>query len=223
MISAIFLDNGEPLIEKSVESIVRQVDEVVVASGPKTDLALARRLANVVTEPTPGTGTARVQGILASSGDIVLTCDTDTIYSRGYAEAAARQLRRYSSVMAGRIMPYEDPVPGSLAWIESTAAWAIPYEFALGFKRDALERSGILEKRYTNPRLDIGPWVARRLPPIPVFSMSCRTRMPTYYAKLLASYMPAVAGASIPLAVVGAPLIWSQVRSGIESLINKRG
>jgi glycosyltransferase involved in cell wall biosynthesis len=221
MISAVFLDNGEELIEQSVSSISGQVDEVVVASGPKTDLALARRLANVVTEPTGGTGSARVRGIAASSGDLVLTCDTDTIYQPGYARAARRALDRHRSVMAGRIMPYEDPVPGSLAWIESSAAWAIPYEFALGFRRDALEDSGILSRRYDNPRIDIGPWVARRLPPLPVFSMRCRTRMPTYYARLIASYVPALAGASIPIALAGAPLVWKALSISVDKALRE--
>ena len=111
MITAIVVDNGDALLKESLRSLRNQVDEIIVAPGPKTDLGLANDLADRLMNPVRGIGLARVRAIQEAKGDRVLSCDSDTVYHDGYSECAEQDLGIFRAVKAGRAYPYEwDPI-----------------------------------------------------------------------------------------------------------------
>jgi len=179
-ISVVLVDNGEPLLEESVRSLrdqTERVSEVIICPGPRTDLELAKSLADKVVEAEPVIGRARVRGVLNASGDVILSCDADTIYSPNYAELMALALRdSHAALATPRSLNRDDP----LALLEESVAAVtpIPYEYALAFRRQSFLNAGIHLKPYRVPRDDIG-WhvlftlLPRRSP------ATCYTRMPT--------------------------------------------
>lgn len=201
---AVVVDNGEPMLEGCVESLRDQSTRVrvVVAAGPGTDMELARSIADEVVGPVEGIGRARVEAVLRSTEEYVLSCDSDTVYHPMYAEAAVRALKLFPAVRAGTVLPHH----GEESWlglIEGMIATKLfCYEFSLAFRRDAFISAGIHEEPYEAPRADIGPYVCTRLLPVPVPDMVCWTRLPTNYArKLVTDYAYPIAGATIPVAV----------------------
>jgi glycosyltransferase involved in cell wall biosynthesis len=204
---AVVCDNGEPTLEKCVSSLRSQTVpvRVVIAAGPKTNMALAERLADKVYPPIVGIGKARVNAILKEECEYILSCDSDSVYDIHYAEYAVEDLKGGAkAVKAGIILPLEWTNP--LALFEAAFSLLIPYEFALAFRRSEFLRLGLAEEaeRASDPRWDIGWRVVNWLNALPDFRMVVYTKMPTYGANYVAqNYVPSLlAGALIPIGTV---------------------
>jgi len=201
---AVVVDNGEPLLERCLQSLSNQSINVriVVAPGPRTDLRVAEEYADRVLEPVDGIGRARVNAILSVQDEYILSCDSDTIYHPRYAEVAVNALQLFPAVRAGTVLPHEGEETwlGLIEGLLSTKAFC--YEFALAFRRSDFLQAGIHLEDYSSPRADIGAYVCSRLMPPPIPTMVCRTRLPTYYAKRLVNdYIYPAIGASTPITV----------------------
>jgi len=194
-VTAVVVDNGEPLIEKSLLSLRNQTVpvEIVLAPGPKTDMRIAKKYADVILEPSDKIGEARVKAVKAAETEYIVSCDTDTIYDSRYCEYALEDLQRHKAVKAGTILPHEWP---PLATIEAMGHLLVPYEFALAFRKSDFLEARIDKEDYSNSRADIGWYVLWRLFPRTDFRMKCWTRFPTYGADYVAkNYLPqALAG-----------------------------
>lgn len=206
-VTAVVVDNGEILLEHCLQSLRRQTVpvEIIVAPGPKTDLAIAEKYADRVMPPVAGIGKARVQAILEALTPYILSCDSDTVYDQRYAEYALLDLKTFNAVKAGSIRPLEG---SPLAWIEVATQSAFAYEFSLTFRKKAFLDAGIHKLEYGHPKNDIGRAVLSRLLPFPDPRMICYTRMPTYHAELAAPYLPIALLGLAPITVsMGVPLI----------------
>jgi glycosyltransferase involved in cell wall biosynthesis len=201
-VAAVIVDNGEPNLPKCIESLRRQTIPVriVVASGPKTDMQLASRLADKVYPPINGIGKARVNAILNEQAEYIISCDSDTTYEKHYVEYALEDLKSgFKAVKAGVILPLEW---NGLGILESALSLAIPYEFALAFRRSEALKFGLVEeaKKWSENRMDIGWFMLTKLNPIPDPRMICYTRFPTYGAKYVSeNYLPSAIGGLIPV------------------------
>lgn len=208
MLTTVVVDNGEPLLERCLQSLKAQTIpvEIIVAPGPKTNLAVAEKYADKVMDPVEGIGRARVQAIQEASTPYILSCDSDTIYDSRYAATALEDLKRWKAVKAGTILPIDGGKP--LGWLETATQLLFPYEFALGFRRQAFLDAGIHKLSYEHPKNDIGRAVALRLLPAVDPWMRCWTRLPTYHAELALEYLPIALMGLVPVAAsVGIPLI----------------
>jgi len=200
------IDNGEPSLAECIKSLDSQSqppDEVIVCPGPRSDLDLIESLGIKAIEPNAGIGIARVKGILAANGDIIISCDSDTIYDKHYIEYAVEDLKKAKVVKAGVIQPRN---PDPLGALESSLSLLIPYEFALAFKKTDFMRSGAHLEDYSNPRRDIGYPLLKRFFPFHVdFGMECYSRLPTYGVKQFVNeHLPfLIAGITPIIAVVG--------------------
>lgn len=215
LITVVLVDNGEELLERSLQSL-RQMTvpvEIIVASGTKTNLAVAKRYADLVLDPVAGIGRARVRAILAASTPYILSCDSDTVYDSKYAEVACRDLKTWRAVRAGSIRPLEG---SPLAWVETATQLAFAYEFSLAFRRQAFLDSGIHELDYSHPKNDIGREVLVRLLPFPDPRMVCWTRFPTYHAELAAPYLPIAIAGLAPLAASAGVALANEVAKIVE-------
>jgi len=206
-VSVVLVDNGEKTLKQTIASLRSQTlkpSEIIVAAGPRTSLDLAKKYADKVLEPTEGIGKARVEGVLAANGEYIISADSDTLYNRRYVQFAVQDLDAGAkAVRAGVILPLEFNHP--LILLETALSLIPNYEFALAFRKEAFIEAGIHKEDYSNPRMDIGGHVARRLGVTPDFRIICYTRMPTkgayeYSEKYLAS---AIAGAAPLVAVTG--------------------
>jgi len=183
---AVVVDNGEELLEQSINSLLDQTVRpyIIIASGPKTDFELAESLADEVMEPVEGMGKARVQAILASYQDYIFSCDSDTIYAPNYVEEGLKFLSSPFTltgfVKAGCINPLPDTIDVYMiaeAW-HASIIW--PYEFSLAFKRQAFLDFGLHNREYWG-RIDISHYVNFPIPSNPF--MICWTRLPTWYVE----------------------------------------
>jgi glycosyltransferase involved in cell wall biosynthesis len=208
--SAIVCDNGEPNLVKCLQSLRAQTIPLtlIVASGPKTDGALARKYADKVMKPVKGIGRARVQAILEASTPYILSCDSDTIYAEDYAQFALEDLKLFNAVQASAIRPLENNI---LHWVEAVGASYSPifgFEFALAFRRQAFLDAEIQTIDCEDPRNDIGYAVKFRLFPLPDPRMVCWSRFPTYGARLASEYLPPLMIGLVPLGfTLGIPLV----------------
>lgn len=207
MVVAVVVDNGEPHIEKCIRSLRDQTVPVrtVIASGPKTDLELARKLGDKTYPPLSGIGKARVNAILGEGDEIQLSCDSDTRYARNYAELAVQDLKVLPFVKAGTILPAEQPPARDLGLtlIERAFSPFAPYEHAIAMRRSAFISSGVHRLDYDScPRSDIGLGIWRRAILFPDPRMVCWTRLPTTSARVTEEYFPAVAAAVAPFAIL---------------------
>jgi glycosyltransferase involved in cell wall biosynthesis len=204
-VTAVVVDNDGSLLERSLHSLKAQTVpvKIILAPGPKTDLDVARKLADMVLEPTVGIGKARVKGILTAETDYILSCDSDSVYESHYAEYAVEDLKKIKAVKAGTILPLEWKEP--LTLLETALTLIPPYEFSLCFRRQAFLDAKIHLEDYSNPRADIGGAVVNRLNALPDFRLVCWSRIPTKSGYEFAEkYLPsAVAGFTPVLAVAG--------------------
>ena len=200
---AVVVDNGEPTLARCVGSLRAQTVpiRVVVAAGPKTDLALAKRLADEVYPPISGIGRARVNAILNEKCEYVLSCDSDSVYESHYAEYATQDLRGGAkAVKAGVILPLDWSNP--LAVCESALSLIPPYEFALAFRRSEFLKLGVVEEaeRASDARWDIGWRVVTGLGALPDFRMVVWSKLPTYGANHVAqNYAPSLVAGLAPI------------------------
>jgi glycosyltransferase involved in cell wall biosynthesis len=212
---AVIVDNGERNLAKCIESLRRQTipPKIVIASGPNTNLEVASRLADKVYPPIQGIGKARVNAILNEQAEYIISCDSDTIYEKHYVEYALEDLKGgFKAVKAGVILPLN--WDNGLGVLESACSLAIPYEFALCFKRGEALKAGLVEeaKKWNENRMDIGWFMLTKLSPIPDMRMICYTRFPTYGAKYVCeNYLASAIGGIIPIitaaGIVGASTI----------------
>jgi glycosyltransferase involved in cell wall biosynthesis len=197
---AVVVDNGEPTLEKCIGSLRGQTIplRIVIASGPKTDLALASQLADKVYPPIKGIGRARVNAILREEAEYILSCDSDSVYESHYAEYAIQDLRGGAkAVKAGVILPLDWSNP--LAVCESALSLIPPYEFALAFRRSEFLKLGVGE-RTSDPRWDIGWRVVTGLGALPDFRMVVWSKLPTYGANHVAqNYAPSLVAGLAPI------------------------
>jgi glycosyltransferase involved in cell wall biosynthesis len=199
---AVVVDNGEPTFEKCISSLRSQTVpvRVVVAAGPKTDLALAEKLADRVYPPIEGIGRARVNAILREEAEYILSCDGDSVYESHYAEYAIQDLRGGAkAVKAGVILPLNW---SPLAVLESALSLLPPYEFALAFRRSEFLKLGVVEEaeRTSDPRWDIGWRVVTGLGALPDFRMVVWSKLPTYGANHVAqNYAPSLIAGLTPI------------------------
>ena len=207
MITAVVVDNGEPTLIQCLESLLDQTlppNEIILAPGPETPedvLVEVRKLGVRVLERLEGIGVARVNAVLRSSNDLIVSCDSDTVYERHYVEYAAEDLLNgFKLVKAGRILPREI---NPLALIETVFTPLVPYEFALAFRRSDFLKAKVHLEDYSDPRSDVGFWLSRRFfPPYIDFRMECYTKLPTYAAAKIASdYLGPLIAGSTPLIV----------------------
>lgn len=223
---AVVVDDGEPTLEKCISSLRSQTIpvRVVIAAGPKTDMALAERLADKVYPPIIGIGKARLNAILNEEAEYIISCDSDSVYESRYAEYALEDLESGAkAVKAGIILPLEWNNP--LALLESSFSPMIPYEFALAFRKSEFLKLGLVEEaeRVSDPRWDIGWRVVTGLNTLPDLRMVVYTKMPTYGANYVAqNYAPSLlAGALIPIGtvsiVVGASELTKQIRTVLSA------
>ena len=218
LITAVVVDNGEEILERCLQSLRLQAVpmEIIVASGPKTDLAVAKRYADLVLDPVAGMGRARVQAILEAETPYILSCDSDTVYDSKYAEVACQDLKTLRAVRAGSIRPLEG---SPVAWVETATQLAFAYEFSLAFRRQAFLDAGIHRIDYSKPKNDIGIGVLMRLLPFPDPRMVCWTRMPTYHAELAVQYAPIALAGLVPLTASAVAALGNEVAKMVE----KRG
>jgi glycosyltransferase involved in cell wall biosynthesis len=207
MVTAVVTDNGEPALEKCIASLRNQKTvpvRIVIASGPKTNLELAHRLADKVYPPLEGIGKARVNAILGEDDEVILSCDADTRYAENYAELAAQDLKILGFVKAGMILPAEPPSDVGLSLLEQVVSPFAPYEYAIAMRRKAFLDTGVHLMDYDScPRSDIGIGLIRRTVLLPDPRMVCYTRLPTKSAYVTREYLPALAVAAAPFAVIG--------------------
>jgi hypothetical protein len=184
----------------------RRCDEIVVAPGPRSspsDLELLRRIGVRVLEPVDGIGRARVRAILSTGADIIISCDSDSIYDEHYVEEAVKTLESgFKAVKAGHIEPLKWSIGAAL---ELPLATILPYEFGLAFwRKDFMKTRAVsLAQEIDNRLWDIGPVIAVEMQPILVNPrMRVKTRLPTYAVKSFAkSWAAQIAGSVTPIAV----------------------
>ena len=209
MISAVVVDNGEPLLEKCLESLRDQTErvEIIVVGGDKTDYELAKSLADEVYGPiTTSIGDARVYGILKANGEVILSCDSDTIYLPNYAETAMRELQKRGFVRAGTILPHK-PNPLGL-WEIKYLYPIVPYEHTLAFRKSAFISHGLHEIKFRLKREDLAvhlAWRGMLIPPIK--EMVLRTRVPTKFVENCSKLIPSATIASLPITAISSMLL----------------
>jgi len=199
-VTAVVVDNGEPDLEECLLSLRDQTVEpyIIVASGPKTDMELAKSLADEVLPPESGIGKARVKAILKAESKYILSCDTDTVYYPYYVEAAENSLRR-NHFVRGIFYPKDE-----IGFWNTVEQWLVfvPYEFCLAFRKDSFMNLEIHKEDYSNPRQDIGYYIWAKLTPVLIEpTMVCYTRLPTKAVVVFKeNYLKSALGALAPVA-----------------------
>jgi glycosyltransferase involved in cell wall biosynthesis len=208
-VACVVVDNGDPHLSSTVQSLLRQsrkCDEIVLAPGPKTGQATIedmKALGVRVLDPVEGIGKARVKAILSTDADIIVSCDSDTLYYESYVEEAVKTLMKgYRAVKAGTVEPHKWSL-GAL--LELPIATLLPYEFGLAFWRtEFLKTSAVRAAQETSNRLwDIGPIVSMEMQPVAINPrMKLRTRLPTHAARhLINTWAAPVLATAVPAAI----------------------
>jgi len=130
-ISAVVVNYNEPTLERCLQSLSQQtvkLKEIIIADGGSSEeqLEIARQYGKVI-GPIKGIGRSRVEAILKAESDYILSCDSDTIYDKRYAQYALENLREVNAVRAGTILPLEWTEP--LALVETALSLFPAYEF----------------------------------------------------------------------------------------------
>jgi len=217
-VSCVLVDNGEPVLERSLRSLRDQTVpvEIIVCPGPKTDLRVAEKYADKVLEPVEAIGRARVAGILAARGRYIVCADSDTVYEKHYAEYAAQTLGSVNAVRAGVILPLEVAEP--LSVLEPVFHFLFPVgpcEFAIAFRRQAFLEADIHQENYDHPLRDVGASVWGKLGLWPDWRMTCWTRLPTRFGRQVAEqYAPSTLAGAIPILGVVGTIIASELTKG---------
>jgi glycosyltransferase involved in cell wall biosynthesis len=210
MITSIVVDNGDELLEKCLDSLANQTERVhtIVVGGPKTDYELAKSMADEVYGPINSIGEARVHGVLKTDNDMILSCDSDTLYAPDYAERARQALGRLDFVKAGTVYSFE---PHPLAEIERRLFYPVMvYGHGLAFKKNAFLNHRLHEIPFKYPRDDVERYILVRMIPVPSDkSMVVWTKMPTHYTQVFVSLL---AGVAPTMAIAG----------GLATLIGKQ-
>jgi len=139
---AVVLDNGDPDLEQCLNSLANQTVEtdIIVVAGPKTDWGIAREYGEVH-GPIRGFLNARLFGLnkaVKRGADVILSCDSDTIYHYEYAESAAECLNASLVVRAGTIIPKKDTALGRIEVAIFYKLLRMPYDHILAFRPEAV-------------------------------------------------------------------------------------
>lgn len=223
-ITAVLTDNGEPLLEKCLDSLWNQTvrPEIIVCAGPKTDMELANKYADEVIEPVDGIGKARIKGILEASGDYIISCDADSIYDKHYCEYAIQDLQMgLNYIRAGTILPHELKETSTIG--EMILTQIIPYEFSLAFNKNDFIKRGLHKKDYSKPRVDISTYLyTEKILVFPDYRMVVWTRLPTYGARFIEkNYLTSIVLGLSPLFTVGGLIGLSKLLNYIEEYDQK--
>jgi len=207
--TAVIVNYNEPLLERCLRSLADQTIEcelILVDGGSSEEqLELAREYCDLVLrEKVPCIGRQRAHGVKRAKGKYIISCDSDSVYRRDYAERAVEWLQSHEWVRAGVILPHE---PSPEALLESSIAYWPPYEFAFAFRKEAFERLGLTNPAIYRHRYDdfsvhfpphvIGTWVFHLFIPRNPW-MQVYTRMPTRNFKRILEFGPIAAGGLIP-------------------------
>jgi len=197
----ILVDNGEPTLTKSIESLRNQTVkcDIILAPGPNSDLELARPLVDVVMPPTIGIGRSRVNAILQNDAEYIVSCDSDCLYDKRYIEFAVEDLEAgMRAVKAGIILPFEWKEP--LTLVETALSLIPPYEYALCFRRAVVTR--------------LNAW--------PDFRMKVLTRMPTKGAwGFVENYAVPLLAGTVPLAITAGVVGASRLLNSLPKLVQR--
>jgi len=200
-ISALCVDNGEELARECLESIRSQgVDEVVVVAGPRTNIELVKKYADIVIGPITPVGWGRYIGLLNTSNKIVAFCDTDTVYMEGYFKYALEDFEKAPDVVivkAGTVEPHSKSILGAL---ESTMLWITgAFEYGWVVDKDKLLRVMSRDdvEALKNDKADFGIVTMRHIvKSIVDHRMRVKTRLPGYYFK---NYFIPIVGTLSPI------------------------
>jgi glycosyltransferase involved in cell wall biosynthesis len=225
-VACIVVDNGDPHLLNTVQSLLRQTwkcDEIVVAPGPKTDPTILETLKNLgikVLDPVEGIGKARVKAVLSTDADIIVSCDSDTLYDESYVEEAVKTLvKGYKAVKAGTVEPYKWSL-GAL--FELPLATLLSYEFGLAFWRtEFLKTSAVKAAQEVNNRLwDIGPIVSMEMQPIAVNPrMKLKTRLPTHAVRhIIKTWTTPILATATPAAIVATIVSGDSIKRIIKTV-----
>jgi len=209
-VACIVVDNGDPHLLNTVQSLLRQTrkcDEIVIAPGPKTDPTILETLKSLgikALDPVEGIGKARVKAVLSTDADIIVSCDSDTLYDERYVEEAVKTLvKGYKAVKAGTVEPHKWSL-GAL--LELPLATLLSYEFGLAFWRtEFLKTSAVKAAQETSNRLwDIGPIVTMEMQPIAINpKMKLKTRLPTHAVRhIIKTWATPILATTAPAAIV---------------------
>jgi len=188
---AVVLDNGSPDLENSLNSLIGQVDEVVLVPGPKTDVSKlnAVTITVTITRPVKGILNARLHGLktaLDKGADVILSCDSDTIYHHKYAEEAVECLKSeslVSLVRAGTIIPKKRSMMGDLEVSIFYNFLKLPYDHVLAMKSNIAYRL-IKTAEFNYWREDIFSYIIKRAIPYKICrKMIAYVEVPTYHFK----------------------------------------
>jgi len=208
---SVVVDNGEELLEKCIASLRNQTVEprVVIAMGPRSDRELCESLADKVYGPFKGIGEGRTYAIVKEKVDYIVSCDADTVYIPEYVEYALQDLKTFTAVKAGVILPHK---PSPLGVFESAIHHLIPYEFSICFRRNVFLQYKLHLEDYSWEKADFGYYMFRKgwFPTIDP-RMVCYTRFPTRGAKQLSKYLPAAIGALVAATLPLAPAIINEL------------
>ncbi len=158
---AVVLDNGDENLEKCLESLSEQTlqPDIIVVGGDRTKEATEYE----VVKPVRGFLNARLFGLnkaKKAGADIILSCDSDTIYHHEYCEAAAEGLRDNVLVRAGTIIPKEESPLGNAEVLLFYKLLRLPYDHILAMRKEVVD---VLKEQadFTYPREDIFTYVLR--------------------------------------------------------------
>jgi len=211
--SIVVVDNGDPNLEECLKSLrnqsVKDV-EIIFCPGPKSNLEVAKKYVDTILPPMVGIGKSRIRGILAAKTNYIISCDSDSIYSRDYVKIALEDLKLFPVVKAGTILPLK---PSNLGYVESLCSFIIPYEFALSFRRDVfLEHKIHLFDYDSDPRRDIGPPLMQKVGFVNDPRLIVWSKLPTTGAKMIADdYSLSILMSGVPGAVVGGTIIYNML------------
>lgn len=197
-------------------SQTRRCDEIIVAPGPRSDRGALEKLRGIgvkVAEAVDRIGLARVRAALSTDADIVVSCDSDSIYDEHYVEEAVKTLESgFKAVKAGHIEPLKWSIGAAL---ELPLATILPYEFGLAFwRKDFMKTRAVrLAQEIDNRMWDIGPVIAVEMQPIAINPrMKVKTRLPTHAVKSLAyQWLPQAIATAIPIAIAAGATATSEM------------
>ncbi len=206
-ISAVLIDNGSELLEKSLNSLVNQTmrPQIVFVGGEKTNYEIVYSMLDKndkIIKNIKGIFKARLTGILKSDSSNIVSCDSDTIYFPDYVENAYNALKNNYWVKAGTVYVIkEDSLSNNIRkylekFIATSSFLPIYYEHLLAHKKESYFKllnlsSYKIIKLLQGDRFDTASLLTFNLVPVKkVKSMKAYVNFPTFYFRVLTSLKP---------------------------------
>jgi len=186
VITAVVLDNGHPDLEKCLDSLWNQTVpvDIIVVAGPNTDVELAQQYGKV-TRPIKGYLNARIHGFRKASSEVILSCDSDTIYHPEYAEAALECLKNAGLVRAGTVIPKKETPLGKVEILIFYKLLRLPYDHVLAMRKSVADYL-VKTVEFKYGREDIFTYVIKRAIPYKLCeNMIAFVDVPTYHFRKL--------------------------------------